>query len=84
MLLSDLRGAEKIRALFFFCLLFNVVPRFFAEVRRNSFVSSGRAYQLLSEWALPLAAVAAAMGVLAFGAENARRVPPDVFPPVPV
>ena len=47
-------------------------------------MSSGRAYQLLSEWALPLAAVAAAMGVLAFGAENARRVPPDVFPPVPV
>ena len=47
-------------------------------------MSSGRAYQLLIEWALPLAAVAATMGVLAFGAENARRVPPDVLPPVPV
>lgn len=47
-------------------------------------MSSGRAYQFLSEWALPLAAVAAALGVLAFGAENARRVPPDVLPPVPV
>ena len=47
-------------------------------------MSSGRTYQLLIEWALPLAAVAATMGVLAFGAENARRVPPDVLPPVPV
>lgn len=38
------------------------------------------AYKTLSEWALPLAVVAAAMGVLAFGAENARLVPPEVVP----
>lgn len=36
-----------------------------------------RAYQKLTEWALPLAVVAATLGVLTFGAENVHRMPPD-------